>query len=487
MRTIFAQPPTGELFTDSAAGVSHSTIGRRSSRSSRQSVPAILLTSDLVAMCVAIRLMTGHLSGVALTYVLATLALLAAAGAFRPRLSLRLSSEIPALLGAMALPLVALLLVVPQNRHLLEIVRAIPLAALLVIAGRIVSYTTLRWARTKHRVQERTLIVGTGPIAIDLAQAMSDHPVYGLVPVGFVDGYHDSELPYPLLGDVSDLAGVLRQYRIDTVIVAFGSNRDPELVRVIRACDNANTTVHVVPRFFELGAPAQCQNVDYLWGIPVLRLRRTALRSRSWRLKRLFDVVIVSVLLPLIAPVMGLIAVAVRATSRGPVFFRQTRVGQNGRLVTVLKFRSLHVNDSSDTTWSVTSDDRHTTVGKFLRKSSLDELPQLINVLKGEMSLVGPRPERPFFVSRFDDEIPNYSDRHRVPVGMTGWAQIHGLRGDTSLEERVRFDNDYIENWSLTGDLSILLRTFTAVIRDLLARTSVSHQSGQPAAQEHAR
>ena len=169
--------------------------------------------------------------------------------------------------------------------------------------------------------------------------------------------------------------------------------------------------------------------------------------------------VLVSVLLPLVAPVFGLIALAVRVTSRGPVFFRQTRVGQNGRLVTVLKFRSLHVNDSSDTTWSVANDDRHTIVGKFLRKSSLDELPQLINVLKGDMSLVGPRPERPYFVSRFDDEIPNYRDRHRVPVGMTGWAQIHGLRGDTSLEERVRFDNDYIENWSLAGDLKIILLT----------------------------
>lgn len=487
MSTIFAKPPIGDLLADPTTRVRHIETSTRRARSSRQSVPAALVTSDLVAMCVAIRLMTGHLSGVALAYVAATLALLAAAGAFRQRLSLRLSSEIPALLGAMALPLVTLLLIAPENQRLLEVVRAIPLAALLVIAGRSVSYTTLRWARTKHRVQERTLIVGTGPIAIDLAQAMSEHPAYGLVPVGFVDGYQDSDLPYPLLGDVSDLGGILRQFSIDTVIVAFGSNRDPELVRVIRACDDENTTVHIVPRFFELGAPAQCQNVDYLWGIPVLRLRRTALRSRSWRLKRLFDVVIVSVLLPLVAPVMALIAVAVRATSRGPVFFRQTRVGQNGRLVTVLKFRSLHVNDSSDTTWSVANDDRHTSVGKFLRKSSLDELPQLINVLKGDMSLVGPRPERPHFVTRFGDEIPNYSDRHRVPVGMTGWAQIHGLRGDTSLEERVRFDNDYIENWSLTGDLTILLRTVTAVIRDLLAHTSASHQMSQPATQAQAR
>ena len=460
---------------------------RPPARSRRRSVPAVLLTSDLVAMCVAIRLMTGQLSEAALTYVVSTLALLAAAGAFRHRLSLRLSSELPTLLGAMALPLVTLLLVLPESRGLLEIVNAIPMAALLVFAGRTVAYTTVRWARTKHRVQERTLIVGTGPVALDLAQAMSDHPAYGLVPVGFVDGYKDRDLPYPLLGDVSDLAGILRQFSIDTVIVAFGSNHDPELVKVIRACDKENTNVHIVPRFFELGAPTQCPNVDYLWGIPVVRLRRTALRSRSWRLKRLFDVVIVSVLLPLVAPVFALIALAVRTTSRGPVFFRQTRVGQNGRLVTVLKFRSLHVNDNSDTTWSVSNDDRHTSVGRFLRKSSLDELPQLINVLKGDMSLVGPRPERPHFVRRFDGEIPNYSDRHRVPVGMTGWAQIHGLRGDTSLEERVRFDNDYIENWSFTGDLTILLRTVTAVTRDLLARTSGSHQLSRTVTQEQAR
>ena len=298
------------------------------------------------------------------------------------------------------------------------------------------------------------------------------HGEYGLLPIGFLDGHNDQGMPLPVLGDAGTLNEVLKEYQVGTVIVAFGSNGDPEMVKVLRACDRADVNVHVVPRFFELGSPAQCKNVEDLWGIPVVRLRRAALRSRNCRMKRIFDVVFVSLLLPVLAPLFGIIAIAVRVSSPGPLLFRQTRVGQGGRLISVLKFRSLHVNNDSDTTWCVTGDDRRTTVGRFLRKSSLDELPQLINVLKGEMSLVGPRPERPHFVNQFSLEIPSYGDRHRVPVGMTGWAQIHGLRGDTSLHERARFDNDYIERWSVGGDLVILLRTFTAVLRDMTSRGS---------------
>lgn len=444
----------------------------------RRAVPVVLAGSDLLALGAAIQLTTGRLGGAALVYASLVLALLAVGGAFRHRLSLRLADEIPSIAGCLALPVVALLPFLEGRSELLEVVHAVPVAALLVLAGRAVSYAAIRAARARQRLSERTLIVGAGRVAVDLAHVLLTHPEYGLVPVGFLDGFRNDGLPLPLFGDVHELDHVLRDSNIQTVIIAFGSRRDPDMVKVLRACDRAETNVHVVPRFFELGAAPQSKNVDSLWGIPVVQLRRAAVRSRTWRLKRIFDLVVVSLLLPMTVPLFALIALAVRLTSPGPILFRQKRVGQGGRLVDVLKFRSLHVNDDSDTTWSVT-DDRQTTIGRFLRKSSLDELPQLINVLRGDMSLVGPRPERPHFVSRFDAEIPAYGARHRVPVGMTGWAQIHGLRGDTSLEERARFDNNYIENWSFWGDLVILARTVTAVLRDLAQGPGVEAPSSR--------
>ena len=158
-------------------------------------------------------------------------------------------------------------------------------------------------------------------------------------------------------------------------------------------------------------------------------------------------------------------AMAVKASGPGPVFFRQRRVGQRGQIFELLKLRTVSVNADSDTRWSVNADDRRTWVGRVLRRTSIDELPQLINVLKGEMSLVGPRPERPYFVDQYRVAVQGYDDRHRVPAGVTGWAQVHGLRGDTSIEERAIFDNHYVEHWSLWSDFVILARTFAAVIR----------------------
>jgi exopolysaccharide biosynthesis polyprenyl glycosylphosphotransferase len=183
--------------------------------------------------------------------------------------------------------------------------------------------------------------------------------------------------------------------------------------------------------------------------------------------KRVFDSGISALMLVLLSPLYGLLALTVKVTSPGPIYFRQRRIGKNGREVEVLKFRSMRVNNESDTQWSVNDDERVTKVGGIMRKTSLDELPQLWNVLRGDMSLVGPRPERPFFVEQFEQEVPRYGDRHRVPVGLTGLAQVNGLRGDTSIEDRAWFDNHYIENWSVAGDLVILARTAGAVVRQV--------------------
>jgi lipopolysaccharide/colanic/teichoic acid biosynthesis glycosyltransferase len=165
------------------------------------------------------------------------------------------------------------------------------------------------------------------------------------------------------------------------------------------------------------------------------------------------------------APLFGVLALGIKLSSPGPVYFRQRRIGMNGREVEILKFRSMQQNDESDTQWSVDEDARVTKIGSFMRKTSLDELPQLWNVVRGDMSLVGPRPERPHFVQRFSEEVSGYEDRHRVPVGLTGLAQVHGLRGDTSIEDRAWLDNHYIENWSAVSDLAILARTAGAIVR----------------------
>ena len=183
------------------------------------------------------------------------------------------------------------------------------------------------------------------------------------------------------------------------------------------------------------------------------------------RAKRTFDIVVSLVVLSLTLPLLALGALAVALTSKGPILFCQRRIGQHGRPFDLLKLRSMELNPDSDTTWNVRADVRVTRVGRVLRRTSLDELPQLFNVLKGDMSLVGPRPERPFYVLQFEKSVPRYQDRHRAPVGLTGWAQIHGLRGNSSIDDRVRFDNIYIEHWSIWRDLSILARTFSAMLR----------------------
>jgi exopolysaccharide biosynthesis polyprenyl glycosylphosphotransferase len=202
-----------------------------------------------------------------------------------------------------------------------------------------------------------------------------------------------------------------------------------------------------------------------VWGFPLVRLRRSTVRTGPRRVKRVFDSCVAGGLLFVTAPLFGVLALGVKLSSPGPVYFRQRRIGMNGREVEILKFRSMQQNNESDTQWSVDDDARVTKIGHFMRKTSLDELPQLWNVVRGDMSLVGPRPERPHFVQRFSEEVSGYEDRHRVPVGLTGLAQVHGLRGDTSIEDRAWLDNQYIENWSAVADLAILARTAGAMVR----------------------
>ena len=435
--------------------------------SARSRLPASYLPPvvDLVALTVAMAALAGTAGWLPRVYVLAALASLLATGSTRRRITPRLSDDLGHILAALAVPAVVLAWLAADDSAVLTFIGAVPAAALLVVVGRAATYTVIRSARARGVHLEPTLIVGAGHLGVQIAQVLQDHGEFGMVPVGFLDAFDGTGLPLPILGEVSALDSVLREFEIKRVVVAFGAHSEPEMIDVLRACDHADVEVHVLPRFFELGVAPSGHDVDDVWGIPLIRVKREALRTRSWRVKRAFDLVVATVLVLLASPLLAVVALAVKMTSRGPVFFRQTRVGQRGRVFELLKFRTLEVNDDSDRTWSVMEDGRVTTLGKFLRVTSIDELPQLLNVVRGDMSLVGPRPERPHFVSEFNERVTHYDDRHRVPVGITGWAQVNDLRGDTSIEERARFDNRYIEHWSLWQDVVILWRTAAAVLR----------------------
>ena len=387
----------------------------------------------------------------------------------RGRIQPRLSDDLGAVLGRLGVPLLLLApwLVGGNGGALL---RGVLFAAAAVVGGRALTYRTLHLVRAKGLLKEPTVIVGAGSHGVLLATTLQEHPEFGLIPIGFIDRVDDSGLPLPLLGDASDLEAVIERFDVRRVIVAFGLVRDPVMVRVLRTCQAADVRVHVLPRFFELGIAHGDRRIDDVWGIPLVPVRRAALQPGAMLIKRSLDILVAGTALVVMLPVIGLIATVVKLSSRGPVLFRQKRVGRNGQIVEILKFRSMRVNSESDTRWSVDQTDADVTrVGAFLRRTSLDEVPQLINVLRGDMSLVGPRPERPFFVDQFSMSIADYDDRHRLAGGVTGWSQIHRLRGDSSIETRSRFDNQYIENWSLWRDIVILFRTIAAVARDALS------------------
>lgn len=422
-----------------------------------------------VAMVLAAVVVSGS-GGVVDAYVYAgsVLLVLALSGAHRVRLDLQALDDVPRLAYALVLSVLPFLgaLGVRQATGG-AFVRQLVLTGVALLLGRAVTYAVIRGLRRRGRCCEATAIVGSGAVGMELAGVLRDHPEYGLVPVGFVDSVRPpvgSTPALPLLGRVEDLVDILRRLDLHEVIVAFGPMREANWIGVLRTAIVTDVRVHIVPRFFDIGL-SRSGHDDEVWGIPLYRVRRTALRTATWRAKRLIDVVVAGAALLAIAPVMAAIAVAVQRSSPGPVLFRQLRLGQDGREFEMLKFRTLRQEHSSNTSNQLTG---MTPVGRWLRRLSLDELPQFWNVLRGDMSLIGPRPERPYFVKRYSDEVPGYGDRHRLPGGLTGWAQIHGLRGDTSIRHRARFDNAYIEGWSPWFDVVILVRTLAAVLRDAL-------------------
>jgi exopolysaccharide biosynthesis polyprenyl glycosylphosphotransferase len=258
---------------------------------------------------------------------------------------------------------------------------------------------------------------------------------------------------------------VVRRVDCAVIIIADVDCSDETLLRVARLPGIAACDLWIVPRLREFRAHHGIP--DHIGAVPVARVHRPVLTGPKWAVKRASDILAASVALVLLSPFLVLCAVATRIEGGPGIFFRQRRIGRHGRPFQLVKFRSMRpcTEAESQTLWSVADDPRLGPVGRFMRRTSLDELPQLWNILRGDMTIVGPRPERPHFVDRFSADYPDYAMRHRVPVGLTGLAQVSGLRGDTPISDRARFDNYYIENWSLWLDVKVILRTVAEVVR----------------------
>ncbi len=389
-------------------------------------------------------------------------------GLYRPKLRLSVLDDAPAL-AIRTISAAAIVTVITAVIGFRPVVDDFLVLAGLAIAGQLIVRTLavalIRHARATGRVNHRTLVIGGGEVAARMTNHLVHERAYGLSPVGFLDRRtRTSDLTgVPHLGETANLARVIDETSAAVVIVAFSSETEAEIVDVLRETERSGCDVFVVPRLFELHNYGQ---TDHIGAVPVVRLLRPRLNRSAWFAKRAFDVVVSGLVLFLLSPLLLAIALAVRIDGGPGVIFRQTRVGLDGRLFELMKFRSLRPVDETEsaTRWSVADDDRMSTVGRILRRTSVDELPQLINVLRGEMTLVGPRPERPHFVETFTGDIPGYRHRHRVAAGLTGLAQVSGLRGDTSIVDRSRYDNFYIENWSMWLDLKIICTTVREVV-----------------------
>lgn len=307
----------------------------------------------------------------------------------------------------------------------------------------------------------RVAIVGGDDLGLMVLQKINQSPKLGYQPVGFIDDApgRTSVAGLPVLGNTCQIGCLIREQNIQEVIIALPNASHEEVLDLISQCEREHAVVRIFPDVFQIIASEL--SIDDLNGLPLLTVRDVALRGWRKAVKRGMDVAVSTIGLIVLSPLMLLVALAIKLESPGPVFFLQERMGLDARPFQMLKFRSMRTDAEKETgpVWTVENDPRRTYLGAFIRKYSIDELPQFINVLVGDMSLVGPRPERPVFVEQFRQIVPRYMDRHKEKAGITGWAQVNGLRGDTSIVERTKYDLWYIENWSLLLDIKILIRT----------------------------
>jgi exopolysaccharide biosynthesis polyprenyl glycosylphosphotransferase len=405
-------------------------------------------------------------------------------GMYRPKLTVRILDEAAHVVGATsvaAMAIVAVATFLGGSTHSAELLARVWVFGMLYVSGgRLVLGLSQRYARAQRVVGKRTLIVGAGRIGAQVERRLDEQPELGLRPVGYVDAHPPSDdqvagRHVPVLGGPDDLDRIVRDTGAEHVVLAFLSSRgsDAKLVPIVRQCDELGLEVSLVPRLFE--SINVRVGLEHIGGMPLFRLHTVRPKGWQFAIKHALDRVMAAALIVVLSPILISATLAVKLSSPGPIFFRQRRVGRDGRDFDLLKFRSMRPADEpppgsvsvlvpGDTApGGVEGADRRTAIGKLMRRTSIDELPQLFNVLRGQMSVVGPRPERPEFVELFERRVDRYEDRLRVKSGITGWAQVHGLRGKTSLSDRIELDNFYIENWSLWLDFKILVMTVGAV------------------------
>lgn len=315
----------------------------------------------------------------------------------------------------------------------------------------------LKTLRKKSYNQKHVLLIGSGKLAQQYFQSICDNAEFGYSIDGYISDFTNDELPNKL-GGTKQAESLIERGSFDEVVIALGSKETSFLPEIIRTCQICGTRFSIIPEFTKY--INTMPTVQAIGEVKLLDISYSPMDTITSRVvKRVSDFLGSTVLIILTSPIMLFAAIGTKLSSRGPVLFKQKRIGRNKKEFNMYKFRTMKVNDTEQTGWTTDNDSRKTRFGSLLRKTSIDELPQLFNVFLGEMSLIGPRPEVPFYVGKFKQDVPFYMLRHQVKPGMTGWAQVNGLRGDTSIEDRVKYDLYYIDNWSILFDLKILLKT----------------------------
>ncbi len=430
---------------------------------SAQLTRLVLMGGELAAGLTAMAVLQSW-SWLAWIHLGVTLIILIASDSHRPRPQMNLLEDLPELLAKLSAPslvAVATALYLGQPASMLIQACLLPVA---VVVGRVTASLLIRRLRVAGRLLEPVVVLGAGSVGVEIIRQLQRHTEHGLAPIGYLDD-EAVELDVPYLGKPEDLEMFLSTCAVSRVIVAFCSRPERELVDLLRRATRLGADISIVPRFFDIGL-RHGTSPDDIWGIPLCSAGRDPRRVATWPFKRALDVVLAAIVLLASAPLLGIAALAVRLTSPGPVIFRQGRIGQEGREFDIFKLRSLRF-DAVSSPDCPNSRLPFTPVGRLLRRTKVDELPQLWNVIRGDMSLVGPRPEQTHIADIFSRTIPGYAARHRLPVGLTGLAQVNGLCGDLSLhsiQDRARYDNRYIEHWSLWRDIALLLRTLPAIL-----------------------
>jgi exopolysaccharide biosynthesis polyprenyl glycosylphosphotransferase len=480
-RCVIASPPIQPLEArNGRAGRLHATAPRSAVRPPHSAVPrsfservsgitVLLVVADVLATCGA-----GLFFGLTPLATIALLGVLVAcrssARVYRRRLHLSYMDDFPRSVASTAAAFglsVAIFLYFnatgPKDADVLYVV-------LVFIAvsefSRMLVFAACGLARRRLGRGDRALVLGADPVGVDLVRKMAAHPEFGLRPIGMVD-LLDRPVPpgEPVTLLRGNLADLIVEHRIGTVVLANYAATPQQAMQTVIVANRLGCSILLLPRLHELFHDAP--DVERLHGYPLVRLARDPTRRISWWVKRGADIAFATLALVALAPVIACCALAVLIESGRPLIFVQDRVGLNERPIRIYKFRSMRPADEREaqTRWNIAGDPRVGPVGRLLRRTSLDELPQLWNIVRGDMSIVGPRPERPGFVAQFSAAHEAYWARHRVPSGLTGLAQVNGLRGDTSIADRARYDNYYVANWSLWLDAKIVLRTLRELVR----------------------